>query len=229
MALCSSGAMSLGGSTVGRSVNCELGCSGTASINMNRADVRDLADRPSGCIRMSDFYGKSSFVTPTAFGQCDATWGGIYMATVCTASSNYYVFVAPNATGCIRFCPWKTTISFTLGARSFFDGYANTYNAMTDSTHPAGFWCATRTIGGFSDWYLPALYELETVSDNGATGNNETVIGTGEAFRSSVYFSSTESSFTTPWSWSFFADVASDASSKTSGSNRTRAVRRVPI
>jgi len=227
MALCSSGSMSLGGSTVGRSVNCELGCSGTASINMNRSDVRDLAEKSSGAIAMSDFYGKSSFVTPTAFGQCDATWGGIYMGTICAAGSCYYLFVAPNATGCAQ-CRWKTTRNATAGTSSLTDGFDNTYGPLNNANHPAGNWCATRTIGGFSDWYLPAIDELETIRNNGATGSNQSVIGTGEAFSSIYYWSSTERSATLACNLDFLNGSRTTRRSKTVFAP-TRAVRREPI
>ena len=57
MALQSSGAISL------NDVNVELGNSGTASINMGSAAVRDLFGIASGAISLSDGYGASS-VTP---------------------------------------------------------------------------------------------------------------------------------------------------------------------
>jgi hypothetical protein len=61
MTLAASGAMSLGGPTVTRSVNLELGVSGTAAITMNDANPRVLAEKntTSSQISMSDFYGKS--------------------------------------------------------------------------------------------------------------------------------------------------------------------------
>jgi hypothetical protein len=59
MTLASSGEISLGGSTAGRSVNLTLGRSATASINMNDSAVRSLAGRSTGDISFSDFYGKS--------------------------------------------------------------------------------------------------------------------------------------------------------------------------
>jgi hypothetical protein len=56
MALPSSGPLSLS------QVNVELGKSSTAQISLNDADVRALAQKPSGAISMSDLYGKSRFV-----------------------------------------------------------------------------------------------------------------------------------------------------------------------
>lgn len=58
MALQSSGAISL------NNVNVELGNSGTASINMGSADVRNLFGVASGAISLADGYGASSGFTP---------------------------------------------------------------------------------------------------------------------------------------------------------------------
>lgn len=69
MALNASGPISMGGSTVGQSINLELDRSATASINLNEAEVRDLAGVPSGAIDLQDFYGASSFT------QEMYTWG----------------------------------------------------------------------------------------------------------------------------------------------------------
>lgn len=41
-------------------VNVELGHAGTTAINMNQADVRDLAEKPSGIITMNDLRNKSA-------------------------------------------------------------------------------------------------------------------------------------------------------------------------
>ena len=60
MALESSGTMSIGGSTSGRSINLELGRSATATSSLNETDLRDLAEVSSGAISISNFYGKSA-------------------------------------------------------------------------------------------------------------------------------------------------------------------------
>ena len=61
MTLATSGTMSIGGSTYGRSINLELKRSATATSNMNETSLRDLADVSSGAISMSNFYGKSLY------------------------------------------------------------------------------------------------------------------------------------------------------------------------
>jgi hypothetical protein len=62
MALNSSGPISLGGATVGQSINLELGKSATALASINAADFRALAGIPSGTISIGSFYGKSNLV-----------------------------------------------------------------------------------------------------------------------------------------------------------------------
>lgn len=60
MALNNSGPISLGGSTVGQSINLELGVSATALASINSTPFRTLAAVPSGAIALSNFYGKSN-------------------------------------------------------------------------------------------------------------------------------------------------------------------------
>ena len=65
MALNSSGAISLAGSTSGQSIALELGKSTTGQISLNDADVRTLAGKASGSVIMpTDFWGKSN-IPPT--------------------------------------------------------------------------------------------------------------------------------------------------------------------
>jgi alpha-tubulin suppressor-like RCC1 family protein len=59
MTLNSSGQISIGGSTVGQSINLELGRSATAQSSLNDADLRTLAGIASGQISLSSFYGKA--------------------------------------------------------------------------------------------------------------------------------------------------------------------------
>jgi hypothetical protein len=51
---------------------------------------------------------------------------------------------------------------------------------MNDASHPAAQFCEGLTIGGFSDWYMPAKNELEVCYYNlkPTTTNNTTSSGT---------------------------------------------------
>jgi hypothetical protein len=152
--------------------------------------------------------------------------GGFYIGTICAASTCYYLIVAPNATGCAC-CQWKTTRTATSGTTSCVDGYNNTYGPMDNADHPAGNWTATRTINGFSDWYLPARDELNQlyVNDGGTTNTN---LPAGEGFAVNVYWSSTERSATYACFQNFNNGLQFNGGYKT-GIYRVRAVRREPI
>jgi hypothetical protein len=62
MPLNNSGPLSFGGSTVGQSINLELGLSATATASINSTAFRTLAGVPSGQISISNFYGKSNAI-----------------------------------------------------------------------------------------------------------------------------------------------------------------------
>lgn len=60
MPLNTSGAIAIGGSTSGQSINLELGRSATTSSNLNETALRTLAGIASGQIALNNFYGKSN-------------------------------------------------------------------------------------------------------------------------------------------------------------------------
>lgn len=61
MALNGSGAISIGGSTTGQSINLELSRSATATSSLNETELRSLCGVASGAISLSDFYNASAF------------------------------------------------------------------------------------------------------------------------------------------------------------------------
>jgi hypothetical protein len=184
MALNGSGAISLAGTTVGQSIACELGCSGTGQIDINRADVRTLAGVASGQISFSSFYGKSKGPPPPS-GLGAVYCGGYYTGVIDAGVGSYYVTIAPNASGCAC-CQWKTTRTATAGTSSCVNGYSNTWGPLNNATHQAGNFCATRSINGYADWYLPARNELNTMYVNKGS------MPAGEGFSAICYWSSTE-------------------------------------
>ena len=77
--------------------------------------------------------------------------------------------------------------------------------------------CSNLVLGGFSDWFLPSIGELEIMYLNIGTGSN---IGN---FVSTKYWSSTEKDDTYAWSWEFSSGYQ-DYNSKTSN-KYVRAIR----
>jgi hypothetical protein len=158
---------------------------------------------------------------PTALGQ--AFMGGYYIGTI-TSPANYYLIIAPNASGCAC-CKWRTDTTLTGNCINptcnCNNGYWNTYTYLCNDTHPAGNWTRTRSINGFSDWYLPALNELNVLYTNKGTPP------AGEQFASNFYWSSSEHSTTSACSQNFTNGFI-DSNPKTSY-YRLRAVRRQPF
>jgi hypothetical protein len=113
--------------------------------------------------------GGSSITLP-AIG--DAFEGGFYAGLISHTANGvatHALIVAPRATGAsgtgytlTTNLGWQTSGS-TTGATSPFDGAANTA-LMTGS--PAADFCTGLSIGGFSDWYLPARFELDIAYEN---------------------------------------------------------------
>jgi len=177
----------------------------------------------------SEFSDEVSFTTAGPFQVLgSSTCGGFYMGTICAASTCYYLIVAPNATGCAC-CQWKTSDTSTSGTCSGDDGFLNTYTALNNSTHPAGNWTATRTIGGFSDWYLPAIDELQLIYNNGGGNGPGDPLPSGEDFATEFYWSSTECTSTNAFFLNFFNGAPDAFFCGRDNPYRLRAVRRVPV
>lgn len=89
--------------------------------------------------------------------------GGFYAGQISTAGNSiadYNLVVGPVASAQNSSKQWKTANTSTTGTSSVIDGPTNSSN-MNNASHPAAQFCEGLTIGGFSDWYMPALNELE--------------------------------------------------------------------
>ena len=97
---------------------------------------------------------------PVAFG---AAYGGGYFAGRYNLSgTTYNLIVAPKATGYNASAAYKDANTGDTGANSYSDGLTNS-NAINNASHPAAQFCRGLTIGGYTDWYLPSVDELNTV------------------------------------------------------------------
>jgi hypothetical protein len=190
-----------------------------------------------------------------------------YISHTADGSPTHALIVAPRETGATgsgytltTSLTWKTTNTLTTGTASEFDGAANTAAMVTAgiADHPAANFCVGLSIGGFTDWYLPALYELDiayfnlkpgTAANNTNLGSNiyavprrdinntatyppQTAITafntTAEAFLTQAHLASTQSNATNGWSQNFNTGFQSPTTGKTT-STRVRAFRRIAL
>lgn len=116
--------------------------------------------------------------------------GGFFAGQISTAGNGvatHNLVVAPKSSGESANKKWKTSNTSTSGTDSVIDGPANTAAmiAAGAASHPAADFCNGLTIGGFSDWYMPAKNELEvcyynlkptTTSNNTGSGTNTNAV-----------------------------------------------------
>ena len=191
-----------------------------------------------------------------------------YISHTADGNPTHALIVAPRATGATGTgytlttnLQWKTTNTTTAGTTSSFDGAANTAAMVTAGTadHPAAQFCVGLSIGGFSDWYLPARYELDIAYFNLKPGTtaNDTTRGsnvysvparalnntasypaqtaltafntTAEAFVADYHWSSTEVNIPRGWNFDFDTGFQNNVSFPKTTSHRVRAFRRIAL
>lgn len=113
--------------------------------------------------------------------------GGFFAGQISTAGNgvaDYNLVIGPVASAQNTSKQWKTANTSTTGTSSVIDGPTNSSN-MNNASHPAAEFCEGLTIGGFSDWYMPAKNELEvcyynlkptTTSNNTSSGTNTNAV-----------------------------------------------------
>ena len=170
------------------------------------------------------FASKAGVIVLPAIGA--SFQGGFFAGTISHTANGvatHALIVAPAATGATgtgytltTMKQWKTTNTTTAGTTSTYDGAANSAN-MNNASHPAAEFCETLSIGGYTDWYLPARYELEiayynlkptTESNNTSTGINAySVPARGSNYTAGTPAQTTVTAFQTGNSEAFVADV----------------------
>ena len=198
----------------------------------------------------------SGFDTSTPIGT--SIEGGFYGGLINDGGTVYALIVAPKSSGESSSKQWKTSTSATSNTFSTTNGPSNT-SAMISagaSAHPAANFCNGLSIGGFTDWYMPAKDELEvlyfnlkptTTSNLTISGANSNSVpphgnytagnppqtsasafqsGQSEAFIDNLYWSSTAATDAPDSWWQWFSYGLQDFNNRTNTAY-VRAVRRV--
>ena len=202
----------------------------------------------------------SNSVTPAlvigiAFG------GGFYAGQIGVGGvATHNLVIGPVASGQNASIKYKNANTAVPGADSVIDGPQNTADMVANgnsTVYPAAHFCNNASIGGFTDWYMPAKNELEVcyynlkpmTSSNYPAGTNTNAvpsrgsnytagtpaqtsatafqIGNAEAFTAAGYWSSTESAATYALRQSF--SNGNQYLSTKINFNRVRCVRRLAI
>lgn len=125
-------------------------------------------------------------LAPTTIGQ--AFGGGFYAGKIAVGGggvATHYLIVAPKASGENSSRTWGV-YGTTTGITSVINGPTNSASlAALGASYQAATFCEGLTIGGYSDWYLPAKNELEvlyyflkpsTTANNTASGSNANAV-----------------------------------------------------
>ena len=189
----------------------------------------------------------------------DAYEGGFFAGQISTAGNgiaDYNLVVGP-VSSAQSSLQWKTTNTTTAGTNSVIDGPANS-SQMNNASHPAGQFCEGLTVGGFTDWYMPAKDELEVcyynlkpdttsnVTSSGAnpysvparasnytTGNpartSAAAFTSTEAFTANMYWASTQGNTISAWFQYFSNGTQRYTFRYKNESHNVRAIRRVAV
>lgn len=137
--------------------------SGTITVNgLNSGTSYTFTVTATNSVGTSSPSSASNSITtsPTIGG---AYAGGYYAGQINVSGTIYNLVVSDASVGQAR-KPWKTGGGGTTGVTSLINGPTNSATlAALGSNYEAATFCENLNSGGYTDWYMPALYELEVM------------------------------------------------------------------
>jgi hypothetical protein len=132
--------------------------------------------------------GQAVFMNQRSFGPPaigSAFEGGFFAGQISTTANSiatHNLVIGPLSTAENSSIQYKNANTAVPGADSDIDGPQNTADMVADgnsTVYPAAHFCNNLSLGGFSDWYMPAKNELEVCYFNlkPTTTNNNTSSG----------------------------------------------------
>ncbi|MDB6061524.1 MAG: hypothetical protein JWM78_1627 [Verrucomicrobiaceae bacterium] len=158
-------------------------------------------------------------IATSAIPKIGAHWpeqGGVYAGAMRGENGvpDYHLIVPTNAAAAVAEIKWGGRGKDIDGAKSDFDGLANTTSLCESKhDHPAAEWAANLTIDGLNDFYLPSRRELRLCWVN-----------VPELFETGWHWTSTQYSADNAWCQGF--DDGFQGSNCKDDEFRARAVRR---
>jgi hypothetical protein len=124
----------------------------------------------------------NSITTAYAIGQ--ALGGGYFAGQISTSGNgvaNFNLVIGPKASAENSSRKFKNANTVDYGIFSVINGPSNSAS-IDDAAHQAAQFCEGLSIGGYSDWYMPAVNELEVCYYNlkPTTASNNTSFGAND-------------------------------------------------
>lgn len=104
--------------------------------------------------------------------------GGYYAGAYQVNGQKYYLIVAPKSSE-VFYAYW-TGVSPNANATSDINGFTNTATLAAQGTSPAASYCNAYVNDGYTDWYLPAQWELEICYYNLKPSTSTNSVSTGQ-------------------------------------------------
>jgi hypothetical protein len=127
------------------------------------------------------FMNQRSFIPPVPVVG-SAYEGGFFAGQIGVSGvATHNLVIAPLSSGQTQ-NQWKNANTTTPGADSVINGPQNTADMVADgnsTVYPCAHFCNNASIGGFSDWYMPAINELEVCYYNLKPTTQSNSVGQG--------------------------------------------------